>query len=125
MLWYSMKGSGTEPTPRPAGQPPPALRLGQLVTARAGRDTGRPYLVVGVRTDGRVLVADGRYRRVERAKAKNPRHLWIHDRVAEEVARRLEQGEPVSDSQIYQALCSLVGRGPAEGGESLSGAGPS
>ncbi|MBE3576768.1 MAG: KOW domain-containing RNA-binding protein [Limnochordales bacterium] len=54
------------------------IAVGQVVTSRAGRDAGRTYLVVGVRPDGRVLVADGRIRPLERPKVKNPRHLWIH-----------------------------------------------
>jgi len=89
----------------------PRVRLGQLVTSRAGRDAGRVYLVVGVRADGRVLVADGRHRKVAQAKAKNPRHLWLHDRVAPEIAGRLERGEPVSDLQVRQALEELLGTG--------------
>lgn len=85
------------------------MQLGQLVTSRAGRDAGRPYLVVGVRADGRVLVADGRYRKLARAKPKNLRHLWVHDRIAAPVAERLKRGEAVSDAQLWQALEALLG----------------
>ena len=84
------------------------VRLGQLVTSRAGRDTGRAYLVVGFRPDGRVLVADGRYWRVGRPKPKNPRHLWLHDRVAPEVAARLQRGEGVTDSLVARELDALL-----------------
>ena len=88
-------------------------RLGQLVTSRAGRDTGRAYLVVGFRPDGRILVADGRYWRVARPKAKNPRHLWFHDRVAHEVAERLIQTGSVGDPMVAQALARLLEAGEA------------
>lgn len=54
------------------------VRVGQVVTSRAGRDAGRLYLVVGWREDGRVLVADGEGRSVKRPKPKNVRHLWVH-----------------------------------------------
>ncbi|HEY8498167.1 MAG TPA: hypothetical protein VIK90_02850 [Limnochordales bacterium] len=64
---------------------------------------------MGVREDGRVLVADGRYRKVARAKAKNVRHLWLHDRIATPVAERLQRGEPVTDAQVWQALEALLG----------------
>lgn len=87
----------------------PRAELGQLVTSRAGRDAGRAYLVVGVREDGRVLVADGRYRKLARAKPKNVRHLWLHRRVAGAVAERLRRGEAVSDAQLRQALEALLG----------------
>ncbi len=91
----------------------PRIRLGQLVTSRAGRDAGRAYLVIGVRSDGRVLVADGRHRKVAQAKAKNRRHLWLHDRVSPEIAGRLERGEPVSDLQVRRAIEELLGTGDA------------
>ncbi|HEY8497770.1 MAG TPA: KOW domain-containing RNA-binding protein [Limnochordales bacterium] len=94
---------------------PPRVRAGQLVTSRAGRDAGRAYLVVGVRPDGRVLVADGRYRKVANAKPKNVRHLWLHDRVAAAVAERLERGEPVSDAEVRRALQELLGEAAAAG----------
>ena len=106
------------PSPGGAGQAPLAIsvgartiRVGQLVTSRAGRDTGRAYLVVGFRPDGRILVADGRYWRVGRPKAKNPRHLWVHDRVAQEVAERLGRGESISDTLVAQALGALLEAG--------------
>lgn len=85
------------------------FQLGQLVTSRAGRDSGRPYLVVGIRPDGKVLVADGRHRPVARAKAKNPRHLWRHDRVAPSVSEQLRLGKPVSDGDLARALDELLG----------------
>lgn len=85
------------------------VRLGQLVTSRAGRDNGRAYLVVGVAPDGRVLVADGRRRTVASAKPKNPRHLWLHDRVAERLAERLSGGHPVTDRDVAEALGGLTG----------------
>ena len=103
-----LPGEGTEPTLPAARAGLRAVQPGQLVTSRAGRDTGRAYLVVGVRPDGRVLVADGRLRRIARPKAKNPRHLWVHDRFAPGVAERLQRGEGVSDAEIAQALDRLV-----------------
>ncbi|MBE3599013.1 MAG: KOW domain-containing RNA-binding protein [Limnochordaceae bacterium] len=83
-------------------------RLGQLVTSRAGRDTGHAYLVVGVRPDGWVLVADGEHRPQARAKAKNPRHLWLHDRVAEGVSARLANQQAVTDGELAAALKALL-----------------
>lgn len=93
----------------PAGEEPGArLRLGQLVTSRAGRDAGHRYLVVGFRPDGRVLVADGKRRRLAQAKAKNPRHLWGHDRVAGPIAQALGSGGTVADAQIGRALDEML-----------------
>ena len=49
--------------------------VGQLVYSRAGRDSNRPFVVVGVCDDRHVLVTDGQVRPSARPKRKNVRHL--------------------------------------------------
>ncbi|QIA28030.1 RNA-binding protein [Thermaerobacter sp. PB12/4term] len=82
--------------------------IGQLVTSRAGRDQGRPYLVVGVLDDRFVLVADGDLRPADRPKRKNVRHLVFHRAWAEEIRQRLEAGQRPSNSELRRALSGLV-----------------
>jgi large subunit ribosomal protein L14e len=53
----------------------PLPEVGQLVFSRAGRDAGRPFVVVGVCDQRHVLVADGDLRPLARPKRKNVRHL--------------------------------------------------
>ncbi len=47
---------------------------GMVVFAKAGRDAGRFYMVVGMQ-DGYPLIADGKRRKLEGPKRKNPIHL--------------------------------------------------
>ena len=47
-----------------------------VVVSRAGHDAGRLYLVVGAR-EGRLLLCDGRLRRLENPKCKSPRHVRV------------------------------------------------
>ena len=47
---------------------------GMIVKSDAGRDQQRYYVVVAVE-GGFVYIADGRRRKVEKPKRKNPRHL--------------------------------------------------
>ncbi len=50
------------------------FKKGQVVMSKAGRDKGR--LLAAVRFDGkRVFLCDGKERPLERAKAKNLRHV--------------------------------------------------
>lgn len=87
------------------------VKLGQIVCSRAGRDRGRYYLVVG-RPQGRLVqVADGRHRPVARPKVKNIAHLDLTGQVAQEVAARLERGEPVSDLMVRAALAKVASAG--------------
>ena len=48
--------------------------IGQVVLATAGRDKGK-FLAVTCVEDERVWVCNGKDRPLERAKAKNPKHL--------------------------------------------------
>ena len=57
------------------------LSVGQLVTSRAGRDSGRKYVVIGFDESGYVLVADGMIRKINRPRRKNVKHLVAHDAV--------------------------------------------
>ena len=66
--------------------------LGQLVFSRAGRDRGRPMVVVGIADERHVLVCDGDTHAIGRPKRKNVRHLSAVSAVLDEVAHggRLE-----------------------------------
>lgn len=55
------------------------FRKGMVVISRAGRDSGKPMAVTDVR-DGYVFVCDGKERRLESPKKKNPKHLAKTDR---------------------------------------------
>ncbi|MBO8129571.1 MAG: RNA-binding protein [Peptococcaceae bacterium] len=82
------------------------LRVGQLVWSTKGRDSGRLYVIIGFLQD-RVLVADGKIRRVHRPKKKNARHLKVLPVVVENIRSKIEQGRKPSDADIQRALRSF------------------
>jgi hypothetical protein len=104
---------------RAAARAEVTVRPGQLVTSRAGRDKGQAFIVLGVEGD-RVLVADGRLRRVARPKRKNVRHLQPHQAVHAGLAGALAAGRPIGDRDVRRAIEELTGE-PAAG---RTGAGP-
>ncbi|MBO8136863.1 MAG: RNA-binding protein [Desulfotomaculum sp.] len=55
--------------------PDDSLKVGQLVSSKAGRDKGKIYVVIGTAEENRVWVADGRTRTVDKPKKKNVKHL--------------------------------------------------
>ena len=81
--------------------------IGSIVLATAGRDQEALFFVVGMR-DGRLLLADGKRRKVGHPKAKQPKHVcfeqsaWQHP-----AADKLKQGQPVSDRELRRALAAF------------------
>lgn len=72
------------------------LELGQLVTSKRGRDSGKRYVVVEFCDDRHVMVADGLVRKLSRPKRKNMKHLIVH-------SARLEAGS-LDDRAIRQFI---------------------
>lgn len=85
---------------------------GWIVQANAGRDKDGIFCVVGVDQEGhRLLLADGKRRRMSRPKAKKLGHvncltdqLHMYDHP---VVHSLQQGEPVSDRALRRALAAF------------------
>jgi len=82
---------------------------GQLVEPKAGRDSGKFYLVVKVIDDNYVLAVDGTARRLENPKKKNIKHLILHKKIAGEIANKLKSDERISNVEICRAIECLVG----------------
>lgn len=87
------------------------IRLGQAVISRAGRDAGRCYVVLALREDSRVAVADGTRRRVRNPKYKNPKHLQSVADPDPQLARKLSNGERITDAEVREVLRVLVEKG--------------
>ena len=85
---------------------------GWIVRATAGRDKEGIFCVVGVdRESNRLLLADGKRRKVAHPKAKQPGHVrpltnHLHE-YDHPVIRKLQQGNPVSDRALRRALAAF------------------
>jgi ribosomal protein L14E/L6E/L27E len=51
--------------------------IGRVVISTAGRDKGRKLVITGIDTAGRIIVADGKERKLSHPKSKNPKHLTL------------------------------------------------
>ena len=72
------------------------IKRGDVVLVLAGHDAGRHCVTLGWR-DGRILLADGKLRTLEKPKGKNPKHLQTTGVVLDESAL-------VTNRQIRKAL---------------------
>ena len=72
-----------------------------LALAAAGHDRGTVYLVLGEDGD-RLLLADGRLRKLSRPKRKNRKHVIFLPGLTEAVSGKLH--EPLTDAALRRAL---------------------
>ena len=62
------------------------MERGAVVIAKAGKEKGGAYVVVGKIDDRNVLIADGRNRTIEKPKKKNVAHLQRTNSVIDEIS---------------------------------------
>ena len=81
---------------------------GSIVLATAGRDQDGLFFVVG-QADGFLLLADGKRRKLERPKRKNPRHLhpMFFREFDHPVIQKLQEGTPVTNRELRKALAAF------------------
>ena len=85
-----------------------SIALGQVVISRAGRDTGKKFVVVRVIDNLFVEVSDGDLRRVEKPKKKKIKHLKTTDDKVESLEEKLKSGIRITNVELRKALAGLV-----------------
>ncbi|MEG6616917.1 KOW domain-containing RNA-binding protein [Peptococcaceae bacterium 1198_IL3148] len=85
------------------------LQVGQLVCSTLGRDKGKVYLVIGLTDVNRVLVADGKVRRIENPKKKNIKHLQRIAATSEEIVNKISN-QQISDSDIVKLIAGYLNK---------------
>ncbi len=84
-----------------------SIALGQVVISRAGRDTGKKFVVIRMIDNFFVEVSDGDLRRIEKPKKKKIKHLnSTNDRV-ESLEEKLKSGVRITNAEIRKALAGL------------------
>jgi large subunit ribosomal protein L14e len=83
------------------------IALGQIVHSRAGRDSGKFFIIVGIVDDNYVLLADGDLRKINSPKKKKVKHLVFHDKLAEDVQQSLLENKRITDADLRKSLQSM------------------
>lgn len=79
-------------------------RIGKVAYSKAGRDAGRPFVIISLVDEKFVLVADGDLRKIENPKLKNIKHVQITNIIAEDVKNYLVNGEMPENHIIRKNL---------------------
>lgn len=81
---------------------------GWIVRAKAGRDSGGLFCVMGLDPQGLLLLADGKRRRLARPKRKKLGHVELLTGEFDHPAiQKLRQGEALSDKGLRRALAAF------------------
>lgn len=81
-----------------------SLAPGLVVCSKAGRDSGRYFIVLEILSPEYVLIADGQKHRLAHPKKKKVKHLKLTEDVLESIGRKLTEKRQVFDSEVRSAL---------------------
>lgn len=81
---------------------------GRLVFSISGRDKGLPFILVGISRQGFYLLADGRLRKIEKPKLKNPRHVQLTNRTAASIRSAVCAGKQPENYAIQYAIRQML-----------------
>lgn len=84
-----------------------SVTLGQIVVSRAGRDTGKRFVIVKVVDNLFVEISDGELRRMEKPKKKKIKHLNITDEKVDSLEEKLKSNSKITNADIRKALAGL------------------
>ncbi len=79
------------------------FKIGQIVYSTQGRDKGDYYIVLTA-SSKYLLVADGKYKKINKPKKKNKTHLQQTPVIITEIAQKLGEGKKINDQMIYHSL---------------------
>jgi len=89
--------------------------LADIVISINGRDESKRFLVIGTQ-DEYSFIADGKGRRVEKPKRKKNKHLKLEEKMEGPIAKKLIEGEKVTNNEIRRVLAQYAATCTKEGG---------
>ena len=80
------------------------IALGQVVYSKAGRDSGRKFIVIGFLNEDYALVADGDLRRMDKPKKKKLKHLAFEKEIVIPINEKLTNKQKISNAELRKFL---------------------
>lgn len=78
------------------------LQIGQVVKSKAGRDKDKLFVIIDVIDKDFVLLADGKYRKINNPKKKKIKHLAVYNSTIEGLSEKANK--EINDAYIRKAL---------------------
>ncbi|CAH2215201.1 KOW domain-containing RNA-binding protein [Tepidibacter aestuarii] len=83
------------------------LNVGQVVISKSGRDKGRLFFIIKIVNKEYVLIADGDYRKLDKAKLKKVKHLTKYKYASEDIGNKILNKEYINDAFLRYELDRL------------------
>lgn len=80
------------------------MTIGQVVKSRAGRDSGRIFLVLDIIDDQYVYIVDGDIRKLDNPKQKKVKHLIVYNTVLPEFKQKLDSKIKINNAYVRKLL---------------------
>jgi ribosomal protein L14E/L6E/L27E len=90
------------------------FKLGSVVISKAGRDSGKYFVVVKTEGEDYVYLADGSLRRLSKPKKKKAKHIAQTPHILEGIGDKLKEEKKVFDAEIRSALKNIAEAGAGE-----------
>ena len=78
--------------------------IGQVVKSRAGRDSGKIFLVLDVIDDQHVYIVDGDIRKLDNPKQKKIKHLVVYNTILPEFKQKLDSKIKINNAYVRKLL---------------------
>ena len=79
------------------------FNIGDIVLSKAGRDSGKHYIVVSME-DNFVFICDGDLHKTDKPKKKKIKHVSATGSASEYVAGKLSEGSKVTNTELRRAI---------------------
>ncbi|MBP3336872.1 MAG: KOW domain-containing RNA-binding protein [Clostridia bacterium] len=79
-----------------------------IVYSKAGRDKGKPFVVISLESELFALIADGDMRKITKPKRKKIKHLKLTGKSADFVAEKLKNGTEVTNKELKKAIAEFI-----------------
>lgn len=80
------------------------IEIGRIVISKAGRDTGKTFIICDIIDENYVFLVDGNLRKLNNPKKKKIKHLDIKPVKIDSIRNKLLESKKVFDSEIYSAI---------------------
>ncbi|PYG85674.1 hypothetical protein LY28_03234 [Ruminiclostridium sufflavum DSM 19573] len=81
--------------------------LGQVVYSKAGRDTGKIFIITEIIDTDYVYISDGDLRRVENPKKKKIKHLVITKDINDIIVQKISSDIRITNADIRKSLAEF------------------